>query len=426
MTMNNTLVVKQSNCPPSCTLCVEACSGRDGGNGQAVIEKLDLSEIGYHSVLLCNQCSQPECAAVCPTGALSHPESGPTVLDRARCVGCGICSLACPYGGVHLQAKEHKSSKCDFCGDDPQCVKACPSGILEYKKAEVIAEHLNEDVVSPGLPYCAGCGMELIDRFTLRVLGQNIVLFGAPGCNVLGAKAKIPYYGSLMTNAVSSATGVSRYFKHIQRDTICVAIIGDGATADIGFGALSAAAERGERILYICYDNEAYMNTGIQRSSTTPLGSWTNTTQVGSTGRGTQGNAKNVALLMAFHNIQYVATATLAYPEDYMRKLLKAREAVAEGMAYIHVLSPCPTGWKSKTADTVAVTRAAVETNYFPLWEAERGDIKLTHVVQKPAPIEHFTRYMERFAHLSGEEIAKLQKHVDGSYEQIRRIASVS
>jgi phenylglyoxylate dehydrogenase beta subunit len=424
MTMNNTLVVQQqSNCPLSCTLCVEACSRRDGGNGQAVIEKLDVPELNYHSVQVCNQCSQPECAAVCPTGALSHPAFGPTVLDRELCVGCGICSLVCPYGGIHLQEKEHKSSKCDFCGDHPECVKACPNGILNYRKASLIADHLSEDVVSPGMPYCAGCGMELVDRYTLRVLGKNIVLFGAPGCNVLGAKATVPYYGSLMTNAVSSATGVSRYFKHIQRDTICVAIIGDGATADIGFGALSAAAERGERILYICYDNEAYMNTGIQRSSTTPFGSWTNTTQVGPNGRGKSGNAKNIPLLMAFHNIQYVATATLAYPEDYMQKLLKAREAVAEGMAYIHVLCPCPTGWKSKTEDTVAVTQAAVETNYFPLWEAEKGVIKFTHTVTNPAPIEHFTKYMNRFAHLSEAEIAQLQKHVEDSFEQIKHVA---
>jgi phenylglyoxylate dehydrogenase beta subunit len=390
-----------------------------------VLEKLDIPEIGYYSVLACNQCSQPECVAVCPTGALSR-SSDHTVLDKTRCVGCGICNLVCPFGGVHLQTKEHKSYKCDSCGDDPACAKACLNGILEYKRAGEIADRLHEDVVTPGLPYCAGCGMELIDRYTLRVLGRNIVLFGAPGCNVLGAKAKVPYYGSLMTNAVSSATGVSRYFKHIQRDTLCVAIIGDGATADIGFGALSAAAERGERILYICYDNEAYMNTGIQRSSTTPFGSWTNTTQVGTKGRGKRGNAKNVPLLMAFHNIHYVATATMAYPEDYMRKLHKAQAAAKEGMAYIHILSPCPTGWKSKPEDTVEVTRAAVETNYFPLWEAEKGVIRFTHTVTNPTPIEHFTKYMERFSHFTEEEIAQLQKHVDGSFEQIRRVASQS
>jgi phenylglyoxylate dehydrogenase beta subunit len=323
-----------------------------------------------------------------------------------------------------LGTEEHKTYKCDLCGDDPQCAKACPTGVLTYEKASVITDRLQEDVVSPGLPYCPGCGMELVDRYTLRVLGRDVVLFGAPGCNVLGAKVKTRYYGSLMTNAVSSATGVSRYFKRSHRDTICLAIIGDGATADIGFGALSAAAERGERILYICYDNEAYMNTGVQRSGTTPLGSWTNTTQVGASGRGKQGNAKNVPLLMAFHQIQYVATATLAYPEDYMRKLLKAREAVKEGMAYIHVLSPCPTGWKCATEHMVEVTRAAVETNYFPLWEAEKGALRFTHIAQNRAPIQEFTKYMGRFSHLTEEELRHLQQHVDAAYDQITRIAS--
>jgi pyruvate/2-oxoacid:ferredoxin oxidoreductase beta subunit len=285
-------------------------------------------------------------------------------------------------------------------------------------------EHLGKDVLSPGLPYCAGCAMELLDRYTLRVLGQNIVLFGAPSCNVLSSKAKVPYYGTLMTNVASSATGVSRYFRKINKDTLCVAIIGDGATADIGFGPLSAAAERGERILYICYDNEAYMNTGIQRSSTTPYGSWTNTTQVGERGRGRQGTPKNIPLLMADHDIPYVATATLAHPEDYLRKLLKAREAAKEGMAYIHVLTPCPTGWKFKTEHALEVTKAAVDTNYFPLWEAEHGVIKLTHEVVNPAPIQEFTKYMKRFSHLSDTELQQLQQHVNKSFTKIKKIAA--
>jgi pyruvate/2-oxoacid:ferredoxin oxidoreductase beta subunit len=282
---------------------------------------------------------------------------------------------------------------------------------------------MGADILTPGLPACAGCGMELLDRQTFRVLGSDVLLFGAPSCNVLSSKVKLPYYGTLMTNVVSSATGVSRYFKRIKKDTLCLGIIGDGATADIGFGPLSAAAERGERILYICYDNEAYMNTGIQRSSTTPYGSWTNTTQVGAKGRGRQGVPKNVPLLMAFHNIEYVATATLAYPEDYVRKLLKAREAVKQGMAYIHVLTPCPTGWKCDPDCMIEVTRAAVETNYFPLWEAEKGVIRFTRRVAQRAPIQEFTKHMKRFAHLTAEETGRLQEHVDRSFAQLERVA---
>jgi phenylglyoxylate dehydrogenase beta subunit len=402
---------------------VEACSRRGGTIQDAVIQKIDVPEASYHSVLICNQCSQPDCARVCPTGALSQSVAGTVVLDSKLCVGCGICNLLCPYGGIHTQPKEHKSNKCDYCGGDPECAHACPHGILDFKKASAITDQLSDDVLTNGLPYCAGCGMELVDRYALRVLGNNVVVFGAPGCNVLGGKSKVPYFGTLMTNVASSATGVSRYFSRIKKDTLCVAIIGDGATADIGFGGISAAAERGEKILYICYDNEAYMNTGVQRSGTTPFGSWTNTTQVGSRGRGKQGGPKNIPLLMVFHNIEYVATATLAYPEDFMQKLLKASQAAKKGMAYLHVLSPCPTGWKCSSEDTVEVTRAAVETNYFPLWEAEQGKIKFTHVTPERAPIQEFTRYMGRFSHLSGDEIDALQKHVDSSFDQIKRIS---
>ncbi len=421
---NGTLVVSENNCPESCDLCIVACSKRKGQYIEPVIEKIDLPEVNFSSILTCNQCSQPECLSVCPTGAISKSASGTIVLDSDRCVGCNICNLVCPFGGIYPKQGEHKSQKCDLCGDNPECSKACPYNILTYKKAEVVMKHMDEDLLSPGIPYCAGCGMELLDRLTLRILGNNIVLFGAPSCNVLSSKVKAPYYGTLMTNVASSATGVSRYFKHINKDTICVAIVGDGATADIGFGALSAAAERGERILYICYDNEAYMNTGIQRSSTTPFGSWTNTTQVGSIGRGRQGDPKDVPLLVALHDIKYAATANLAYPEDFMQKLLKAKEAIKEGMAYIHVLAPCPTGWKFKTEYTVEVSKAAVETNYFPLWEAEEGVIKFTYEVQNPQPIQEYIKYMGRFAHLTEDEIRQLQEKVDKSYEKIKRIAS--
>ncbi|HWR09464.1 thiamine pyrophosphate-dependent enzyme [Sporomusa sp.] len=421
--LNNTLVISDTNCPPSCTLCIEACSRRTGAVLEPVIEKIDLPELEFHSVLTCNQCSQPDCLGVCPTGAISQSADGKVVLDSGRCVGCSICNLVCPYGGISPKLTEHKSQKCDLCTDDPQCSKVCPNNILTYDKAGIMAGQMGEDLLSPGLPYCAGCGMELVDRHALRILGKDIVLFGAPSCNVLSSKARVPYYGTLMTQVASSATGVSRYFRHIGKDTICLAIIGDGATADLGFGQLSAAAERGERILYICYDNEAYMNTGVQRSSTTPFGSWTNTTQVGTRGRGRQGTPKNVPLLMAYHGIKYTATATLAYPEDFMRKLIKAKEAVKEGMAYIHVLAPCPTGWKFDPSRVVEVTKAAVETNYFPLWEAENGRIKLTHEVRNPVPIGDFTRMMKRFSHLSEEELRQLQGYVDQAFAQVKRIA---
>ncbi len=416
------LTVNHKNCPPACKLCVEACRGRSDGGGEAVIQKMDLPEENFHSVLLCNQCSQPECSQICPAGAIGRSSAGVVTIDREVCIGCGLCTLACPYGGIFLNLPQKKAGKCDLCGGNPKCAQICPYGILEVKKAKPIAEQLGEDLLSPGLPFCAGCLMELLSRFTLQVLGKDIILFGAPSCGVLGERCQVAYYGCLMTNVPSSMTGVKRYFDRIHQEVTCVAFVGDGTTADVGFQVLSAAAERGEKILYICYDNEGYMNTGIQRSSTTPLSSWTTTTQVGLKGRGKKNAPKNVPLLMAFHEIPYVATATLAFLEDYAVKLKKARAALKDGMAYIHVLTPCPTGWRSSPDKTLELCRAAVESNYFPLWEAVYGAIRFTHEVPYPKPIHEFTQLMGRFSHLSGAELHNLQEYTDQRYAKIKRI----
>jgi pyruvate/2-oxoacid:ferredoxin oxidoreductase beta subunit len=167
------------------------------------------------------------------------------------------------------------------------------------------------------------------------------------------------------------------------------------------------------------------MNTGIQRSSTTPLSSWTTTTQIGPKGRGKKNAPKNVPLLMAFHEIPYVATATLAFLEDYAVKLKKAQTALKDGMAYIHVLTPCPTGWRSSPDQTLELCRTAVESNYFPLWEAEYGAIRFTREMQFPRPIEEFTRLMGRFSHLSAAELRHLQEYTDRRYEKIKRLSEV-
>lgn len=419
---NGTLHIQNSKCPPSCTSCIDACQKAHGDSAQPVIEKIDLPEVGFSSILTCNQCSNADCLNACPTGAIALSDQGAVTINADLCIGCYICNLVCPYGGIATDTQQHKSLKCDTCQSQPQCSAACPNHTIAWKDANPIFDNMEKDQLSPGLPYCAGCAMELLDRFVLRLLGTDIVVFGAPSCNVLSSKMTLPYYGTLMTQAASSATGVSRYFQHIKKDTLCVAIIGDGATADLGFGQLSAAAERGERILYICYDNEAYMNTGIQRSGTTPLWSWTNTTQIGPEGRGKQCVPKNVPMLMAFHGIQYTATATLSHLDDFMRKLLKAKEAAKEGMAYLHVLTPCPTGWKYKSEDAIEICRSAVETNYFPLWEAENGEFTLNYEPKPQAPITEFIRLMKRFSHLSPEEVGQFQAYVNHSFNSLQKM----
>jgi pyruvate/2-oxoacid:ferredoxin oxidoreductase beta subunit len=289
-------------------------------------------------------------------------------------------------------------------------------------KAGPLLESFQPDVCSPGLQFCAGCAMELVARVLLKTLGDDVVLFGAPSCCVLSDKVKVQYYGTLMTNLASTASGVSRYFKKTGRETICLALTGDGATADLAFGTVSAAAERGERILYVCYDNEAYMNTGIQRIGTTPFGAWTNTTQVGSHDRGKSRAAKDVAILIAEHGVNYAATATLGYMADMVEKFKKAKEAVKTGFAYIHVLAPCPTGWKMPTELAVAVTRMAVSVNYFPLWEAVKGNFAFTHEVKDPRPVGDYIGLMKRFGHYDLRQTETLQAIVDERYRRLKRL----
>lgn len=287
-----------------------------------------------------------------------------------------------------------------------------------------MSENLNRSLVSPGLPLCESCMMELIVRMAVEACGEDTILFGGPCCCVMQEKTAVQYYGTMMTNMASSASGVSRALRRQGKDTTCLCIAGDGTTADIAFGCVSAAAERGERILYICYDNEAYMNTGIQRSSTTPLGAWTNTTPVDGTSRGKNVNAKPAALLIAEHGCAYAATANPAYMKDFKDKLAKAVEATKHGFAYIHVLSACPTGWKAPAEKAIEMSRMATQTNYYPLWEAEYGEFRFTVNVKDRKPITEFTKYMKRFGHLSEEEIAALQNAVDTNYRHVARLCN--
>jgi pyruvate/2-oxoacid:ferredoxin oxidoreductase beta subunit len=291
-----------------------------------------------------------------------------------------------------------------------------------------------KDLVSHGMNFCSGCPAELAIRFTLRVLGEDLILVGCPGCasSVIlametrtGVKspAMVPTQMSLLTNVASTMSGIKRYYQKIGRDVKVVSFVGDGATADIGFQVLSGAAERGENIIFICYDNEGYMNTGIQRSATTPFGAWTTTTEVGPHQQGKRKTAKYVPLLMALHDgVSYVATATVGFLNDYYRKLEKAA-AVKDGLVYIHLFSPCPVGWRAAEENSIELCKAAVETNYFPLWEAEKGTLRMTRVVKNPKPIREFTKLTNRYAHLSDEDYDVLQKAVDSRYALIEKLA---
>jgi pyruvate ferredoxin oxidoreductase beta subunit len=185
---------------------------------------------------------------------------------------------------------------------------------------------------------------------------------------------------------------------------------GDGATADIGFSGVSAAAERNEDFIYVLNDNEAYMNTGVQKSGTTPEGAWTTTTPAGAPKRGQK---KDVARIMAAHGVPYVATlaaGSLPMLKDFRAKV--ARAAEIEGFRFLHVLGACPPGWRYPTSETTEVTRLAVESGYFQLWECDHGETRITFVPKHPVAVREFLAAQGRFAHLSDEQIASIEAHV--------------
>ncbi len=290
-----------------------------------------------------------------------------------------------------------------------------------------------EDQFSPGVAFCAGCALELNVRYVARIMGQNTVLVGTPSCSApvlngqnTAAWHKLGHYACTMTGVASSATGLTRYYQKAGIEANVVCFTGDGCAQDIGFQTLSGAAERNEKMVYICYDNEGYMNTGIQRSSATPYGASTSTTPVGAARKGKTTGKKDLPMIMSMHDIPYVATATLSHLEDYAQKLEKAKEKSKEGFAYLHVFCPCLVGWKIPMDASIQVCRAAVRTNYFPLWESENGKYRITQKVAKPKPIDELTKLMGKFKHMGSEELAVLQKMVDKRFGIVQALCEAT
>jgi len=297
------------------------------------------------------------------------------------------------------------------------------------KLPKVCDYYQNEDQFTGGVAFCAGCTLELNARFVGKVLGKDTILVGTPSCSApvlngqnVGAWHRLGHYACTMTGVASSATGLTRSYQKAGIDATVACFTGDGCAQDIGFQAMSGAAERNEKMIYICYDNEGYMNTGIQRSSATPYGASTSTTPAGRVSRGKTTASKNLPLVMAMHDIPYVATATLSHLDDYAAKLAKAKEKAKEGFAYLHVFCPCLVGWKIPMDGSIQVCRAAVRTNYFPLWEAEDGRFRFTQKVAKPKPITELTRLLGKFKHLKEEELAVLQQIVDKRYHTVKTL----
>ena len=291
-----------------------------------------------------------------------------------------------------------------------------------------------KDTFVPGHRACIGCGEALAVRLAAKALGQNVVIANATGCMEIVASPlpttswKVPWIHTLFENTAAVASGIESGLKVMmkkgriaQQDIKVVAIAGDGGTSDIGLQALSGALERGHNFVYMCFDNEAYMNTGIQRSSSTPYGAATTTSPAGKVSIGQVSWKKNMPAIAAAHNIPYVATACPSYPFDLMDKVKKA--AATPGPAYVHILSVCPTGWRCPTDLSVKLGRLAVETGIFPLYEVEDGKYKLNFDFPELKPVTAYMKLQGRFRHLSEDIIEKIQQRVTADYAELKERA---
>jgi len=279
------------------------------------------------------------------------------------------------------------------------------------------------ELMTSGHLACPGCGGALAMRMVLKELGeQTIVVMPACCWTVIAgpypqASLQVPVYHAPFETAASVACGVRAALDmRGDTETTVLAWAGDGGTFDIGLQALSGAAERNENILYVCYDNEAYMNTGIQRSSATPWGAWTTTTPVAEP----QANPKkDIMAIMAAHRISYAATATPAYPVDLVAKVRKAK--AVRGMRFLHLLTPCPPGWKYPDERSMELARLAVRSRVFPLLEVEDG-ARWRFTMDHPGdPVEPYVRAQGRFRHLQDEQIAVVQENVDARWTELLR-----
>ena len=441
MTAYATIAFDAAKCD-GCGHCTSACAAAKVSPGGTASSRIQVAgdASGGFELALCRQCGDPRCVAVCPAGALAKDaESGVVGWDAAKCVDCLLCTVGCTYAGIALDAESGRVAKCDMCAGSatasPACVQACPTGALRHVTTARIFNEVGdwEDMFAPGLAGCQGCNTELLMRHTMRRVGPDSVLATPPGCvpgmGSVGYNGltgtKVPVFHPLLTNTAAMLAGVRRQYERAGRDVTCIAIAGDGGASDVGFQSLSGAAERGERQLFMVVDNEGYMNTGMQRSSCTPYGAWTSTTPVGESRQGKTQDAKNLPLIMVSHRCAYVATASTAYMEDLYGKLDKAIAASKTGFAYLHVYSPCTTGWRFPTELNIEVARKAVETNFVMLWEyTPSAGLRFTRPVDAPEPVTEYLKAMGRFRHLSPEQCQHIQDRVVENRRLVEQMAA--
>jgi len=288
-----------------------------------------------------------------------------------------------------------------------------------------------EEYFTPGHRACQGCAEALAVRLSAKALGRNTIVAMATGCMEIVSSPlpftawKVPWIHVAFENAAAVASGVESGLKALmrkgklpKRKINIVGCAGDGGTADIGLQALSGAMERGHNMVYICYDNEAYMNTGIQRSSSTPFGASTTTSPAGKVHQGQETWKKNMPEIIAAHGVPYVASACSSFPVDLVEKVKRA--AATPGPAYVHILSVCPTGWRIPPSLAIKYGRLAVESGIFPLYEVRNGKYFLTFEYPELIPVKNYFKGQGRFRHLTEDAIARIQKKINEDYEKLK------
>ncbi len=279
---------------------------------------------------------------------------------------------------------------------------------------------------NPGHTACAGCGQSLAARLVITAAGPNTIVVNNTGClEVFTTKYPesawgVPFIHSLFENAAAVASGVESALKYLgkKEGVNVIAQAGDGGTADIGLQALSGMLERGHDILYVCYDNEAYMNTGVQRSGLTPFSTSTSTTPPGAVSTGNIRPKKPMPEIANAHGIPYVATASVAFPLDLQKKVKKALSI--KGPKYLQIHVPCPLGWRHESAQTFQVAKLAVETGLFPLIEYENGTLLSVRKLILPKPVEEYLKVQGRFKHLLANPAALKEIQAIAQYNILR------
>jgi pyruvate ferredoxin oxidoreductase beta subunit len=369
-------------------------------------------------------------------------------LQLAKCITCGRCVTSCPTGAITfnqraLESYQVDESRCIMCHE---CVDVCPvnavkdTGLFEDARNQWHALLETSNSLAGGHRMCAGCGAPIVVRQVLMGTQDPVVVSAATGC--LEVSTTIypytswtgSYIHTAFENSAATLSGVETAFRSLKKqgkieDNVkFIAFGGDGGTYDIGLQSLSGAMERGHKMLYVCYDNGAYMNTGFQRSGATPLGAWTTTSPVGKAHSGKEQGRKDLTAIMIAHGLKYVAQASPHDPRDLVRKASKA--LATDGPTFLNVLSPCPRGWRSDGQESVSLAREAVNTCYWPLFEVEDGKYKITYTPKVKLPLKPWLKKQGRFAHMfkPGNEwmLENSQEWVDAEWEKLLKKAADS